>query len=217
MTETGLFANESVPYAPFKTVGAAYEGTVVRTSRQQQTAYVPKKKRDEGVQGEPLWWDPKTMTKPKWVYIVTVQTDLRDPAIPGDNGQRSIWIKGKQMEDAVKKAVRESGASRDGILPGGWFGLKFTHETPTESDGEEVSPTKHYAATYRPPEPGATEIVAGPASADPWAQPQNAFPTDNPWGTTSPAPAPSARPTGPTPEAQAAVERLLAQQQGGTA
>lgn len=204
MSETGLFANESAPYAPFKTVGTTYEGTVVRTGKTQQRKFVPPGQRAAGVQGDLETWPDG---RPKWVYIVTLQTDLRDPEIPGDDGMRSVWIAGKQMEDAVKKAVKESGASRDGIKPGGHFAMTFDHTTPNDWTD---TPTKHYTATYRPPAPGAnTQIVAGPA-------------TDDPWGTngyTDTAGLPAAAHTGTpgmTPNTQQMLEQMLRQQQGET-
>lgn len=185
MSDTGLFANESAaPYAPFKTVGTEYSGIIVRASKLQATAYVPKAQRDAGKKGELLWFEEPTATspgRPKWVVIITLQTDLRDPSIDDDDGQRSLWIKGKQMETAVKKALKEAGASAAGIKPGGWFRMKFTHETPT--DGENVSATKHYEVTYRPP-------VAGANTDDPWA---NVPTQQDPWGT-----APNTRPGEPS-------------------
>jgi hypothetical protein len=218
MSDTGLFADETaVPYAPFKTVGTEYSGIIVRASKRQATAYLPKAQREAGKKGDLLWWDPPTATspgKPKWVVIITLQTDLRDPSIDDDDGRRSLWIRGKQMETAVKKALKEAGAAKEGIVEGGWLRMKFTHETPT--DGEDVSPTKQYEATYRPPAPGAN-------TDDPWA---NVPTQQDPWGQT-PQPAytgtaglPAAAQTGTpgmTPNTQQMLEEMLRQQQqGGT-
>lgn len=168
MSEPGLFAKESSPYAPFKTVGTEYSGTVLRTGRVQQREFVPEHRRQAGVQGDLEWWDD-AKTQPKWVAIITIQTDLRDPEIPGDDGQRSIWVSGKQMTDAAKKAVKDAGATKTGIVPGGYFSMKFTHTTPNDWTD---TPTKHYEATYRPPVTPGAFADAG----DPWAQPQNPFP-----------------------------------------
>lgn len=53
---------------------------------------------------------PGQAPKPKWTWPVIVQTDLRDPAVPDDDGQRAHYLEYKKLE-ATKKAVRAAGAA----------------------------------------------------------------------------------------------------------
>ncbi len=155
MTEA-LFASEGAPYANFPSPGTNYQGTVTRVGQVQARKFVPPNQRAAGKQGELEFWPDM---RPKMVAIITLQTDLRDPSIPGDNGERSVWIKGKSMTDYVKGAVRNAGAQREGIVPGGWFSITFTHTTEPEFDGG--SPTKHYQVEYRPPQGSDTAGIVG--------------------------------------------------------
>lgn len=154
-----LFAKQGAPYANFKGQGTHYEGTIVRLGQIQSRKYVPEKLRKQGVQGELEHWPDG---KPKMTAIITIQTDQRDPEIQGDDGQRSLWIKGKSMTNAVQEAIAAAGASRRGVEVGGYFSMTFTHTTPPEF--EDASPTKHYAVEYVLPENNSKRV-----DADPWA------------------------------------------------
>lgn len=156
MTESGLFGSEGAPYANFPSPGTNYQGIVTRIGQQQGREFVPPSQRANGKQGALQFWPDG---RPKMVAIITVQTDLRDPSIPGDNGERSIWIDGKSKTDSVKAAVRSAGAQREGILPGGWFSMTFTHTTPAEFEGG--SPQKHYDVEYRPAQGSSTDGIVG--------------------------------------------------------
>jgi hypothetical protein len=231
----GLFATQGAPYAPFLHPGDVYQGVVTNIGQVQGKKFKPK-----GYTGPDeleVWPDGK----PKMVAIVTVQTNLRDPEIPEDDGQRSIWIKGKSMNDTVRAAIKAAGASKVGIQIGGWFSMAFTHETPNDPG---MNPTKHYMVEYRPPTP---EALA--ANADPWStqalvqdvqaarqapqavQPSNMI--NNAPQATTPAPTPQAvqQPVAASqgtsepemfpgfsqlpPDAQAKIKAMAAAQQGG--
>jgi hypothetical protein len=174
------------PYANFPAPGTRHEGTIVRLSQVQSRKFVPPNLRAAGKQGELEFWPDQ---RPKMTAIVTIQTTLRDPNIQGDDGQRSLWIKGKNMETAVKAGIRNAGASRRGLEVGGYFGMTFTHTTPPEFEGG--SPAKHYEADYLVPEQNPHR-----ADGDPWA---NAAPPEgfivNP-ATTPVAPDPASVPRG---------------------
>jgi hypothetical protein len=229
MTESGLFGSTSAPYGNFKGLGTHYEGTVISVGQVQSRKYVPANQRAAGKQGELEFWPDG---QKKMTAIITIQTDQRDPSIEGDDGARSIWVKGKSMTDAVKAAVSAAGARREGIVPGGYFSITFTHETPPEFD--DASPTKHYAVEYRKPAQSASDEIniVGGAQA-PATTPQ--APQGGPAGSYAPsargsapvdaAPVPvsaaAATPAfdpsqlaGMTPEAMAALQAMLAQQQG---
>jgi hypothetical protein len=263
-----LFQSNSSPYGNFKSPGTNYQGTIMTTGQVHSRKFVPPNQRAAGKQGDLEYWPDG---RPKMTAIITVQTNLRDPEVEGDDGQRSLWIKGKSMTNAVKGAIRAAGASKRGLEVGGWFSMTFTHETEPEFEGG--SPTKHYEVQYIVPEnnphraqaqkgdpwanvqppddflvaPG-TPVVQPPSAApqrpsDPWAtpapQPQFGGPQGGAQGVPAPAyaqvqppqvaqvvqpqaPAPAApNPlagldvNSMSPEARAALEAMLAQQQGG--
>lgn len=173
-----LFQSQSAPYADFKAPGQHYEGTVVGTGQVQSRKFVPPNQRAAGKQGDLEFWPDG---KPKMTAIITLQTTLRDPNIPGDDGQRSLWIKGKSMTNSVKDAIRQAGAARSGIVVGGYLAMTYTHSDP-EPEFEGGTPTKHYAVEYRQPAPGAQppqdniNIVGGaPAPAQGYQAPQQAY------------------------------------------
>lgn len=211
-----LFQQQGAPYADFRAQGTHYEGPIIRTGQVQSRKFVPPHQRAAGKQGELEFWPDG---KPKMTAIITIQTTLRDPSIEGDDGQRSLWIKGKSMTDSVKDAIKRAGAARRGMEVGGWLSMTFTHETEPEFDGG--SPTKHYKVEYMPPEespqdninivgqantstqvaqPVQQPVAAGNGGSGTYAQPQAA-----PAQTTMDLSALS-------PEARAAVEAMLAQQ-----
>ena len=151
-----LFQSQGAPYGNFKTPGVNYQGTIVAVGQVQSRKFNPK----PGEQGELEFWPDG---KPKMTAIITIQTNLRDQTIEGDDGQRSIWVKGKSMTDSVKAALRKSGAARRGMEVGGWFSMTFTHETPNDWGG---NPTKHYDVEYVLPENNPQRHQA---VSDPWA------------------------------------------------
>ncbi len=156
-----LFQQQGAPYFPFKSTGDHVEGPVVNIGQVQSKKFKPPNA--TGPDELETWPDGK----PKMTAIITVQTDMRDPEIEGDDGQRSVWIKGKSMTDATKAAVKRSGAARRGIEVGGWFSMTFTHETPNDWGG---NPTKHYDVEYRPPLESAQESVNLVAPSAPTVQ-----------------------------------------------
>jgi hypothetical protein len=133
----------------------------------------------------------------------------------GKQGELEFWPDGKSMTDSVKDAIRDAGASRRGLEVGGYFSMTFTHETAPEFEGG--SPTKHYAVAYTPPDASqapqdAPLVAAGTPVAD---QPPQA-PQQAPAGQNVPLGGPAGFDvTNLTPQARAALEAMLAQQQGG--
>jgi hypothetical protein len=145
--------------------------------------------------GEKKFWKDGD---PMMQLVVTVQTDLRDPAIEDDDGKRRIFIKG-QMKNAVSDAVRQAGAR--GLEVGGTLHVRFTHELPASGPG--MSPPKQYVAKYETAasiELGAWGGAAAAAPAAPPAQVAGAVQTPGPidWNAVgaTPAPAPAAAPPG---------------------
>jgi len=142
-----------VPSAKFPTVGTTVTGTIVREPElQQQTDFDT---------GEPLTWPDG---RPRMQVRVILQTDERDPQIPGDNGERAIYIKGN-LQKAVAQAVRAAGANR--LEVGGK--LSVTYSSDGVAQGRK-NPPKLYSAKYEPPDPLA-------AAADP--QPEHTAPASD--------------------------------------
>jgi len=132
------------PTASYKDapIGHTYKGTILASEVNQQTKMGT---------GELLFWDDG---KPRMQAVVTIQTDLRDPELPDDDGLRTVYLKGGKKrastEKAAADAVKAAGATQ--LLVGGTFGLVYT------GDGAKTNPAfnapKEYGATYVPPVAG---------------------------------------------------------------
>lgn len=94
--------------------------------------------------GDPLTWRDGS---PRLQLPVTVQTTLRDPADPTDDGKRTFYIKG-ETKKAIEQALRAAGT---GMQVGGVLTVTFSGQEPTD----QGSPKKLYTATYQPPSPAA--------------------------------------------------------------
>jgi hypothetical protein len=120
-----------VPSAKFETPGTTVTGKIVRTPEVQQ-------QRDINT-GSPKFWDDGT---PQKQIVVQLQTTLRDPQIPDDDGVRAVYIRG-QMLTAVRQAVRSSGAQ---LETGGTLTITYTGDGEPSKRG--YNPPKLYSATY---------------------------------------------------------------------
>jgi hypothetical protein len=137
---------------------------------------------------------------PRYQYVVEIQTELRDPNNPQDDGVRSLFLKWHSL-NAVRQAITAVGAK--GLRRGGVLTLQFTSTEPPP--GGKGNPVKLYAASYIPPEDDFMSAPSSPAPAQPY-QPTRV--PDPPRAALPPAPPPVA----PTREQQQGViERLRAQ------
>ncbi|BAH52266.1 hypothetical protein [Rhodococcus opacus] len=102
---------------------------------------------------EPLTWKDGS---PRMQMIVTVQTDLRDPANPDDDGQRRFYVRGKQQY-ALAAALKAVGANK--VEQGGELYFTFTGEEPNAKN-PRLNPTKLYSAEYVKPNPQAQFLSA---------------------------------------------------------
>lgn len=151
-----FLAGGGAPSAKFKSYGDTVGGVVLDEPTQQQQRNLES--------GELETWPDGN---PKMQLVVTVQTDLRDPAVEDDDGKRRIFIKG-QMRNAVQQAVIAAGAR--GIDKGGELHVTYT------GDGERkghLTPPKLYAARYVKP---SNIPAAGPADAPAQALPPGVTP-----------------------------------------
>ncbi len=148
------------PPAKFDTLNTIVKGQIVDIDKGQQREYLTR---------EPLFWQPNNRPgtqptdRPVMQAIITVQTDQRDPAIDDDDGQRRIFVGGRNMRDAVRDAVIRAGAKD--IRVGGTLAVQYTGGSGNTGD------PKQYYAEYAPPAVGVGLLDGGALAAAPVQQP----------------------------------------------
>ncbi|MEU8362345.1 hypothetical protein AB0C27_40635 [Nonomuraea sp. NPDC048882] len=203
ITANDFLMGGGIKAARFDTIGTTVGGPITTQPKVEQ-----QKDLDTG---ELKFWNDG---KPMMQMVVTVQTSLRDPEVPDDDGQRAFYIKANSLK-AVREAVRRSGAK--GLDIGGTLTLTYTGDGEQKARGK--NPPKLYSATYQPPaQAAANEFLNG--GQQPAAVPQQAAyappaapqpPAPAPAAPTAPA-APWTPPPGMTPEQAAAVAALPPEQ-----
>jgi hypothetical protein len=149
---------------------------------------------------------------PMMHIVVQVQTELRDPADPLDDGVRAFYLKG-QMQQAVRDAVKLVGGK--GLEMGGYLAVTHLRDEPnSRGRGKDK---KVYSAVYGLPTAQAANdaLMGTPAAATPPVQ----QPVQQPAVAAYVAPAPPV-PTGVdpamwarmAPEQQQAVIAAMGQQ-----
>lgn len=139
----------------FHDVGDSVSGIVAKVPEQVQR-YVYSETKD----GHPMWWlDGKPVglpaaaakaqeLRPCMDAVVTLNTDLRDPADKGDTGARRLFVKSLIMRKAIKEAVVAVGHQK--IEVGGVLTVTYTgEEKPKKGGGARAA--KVYEAEYKPP------------------------------------------------------------------
>ena len=109
--------------------------------------------------GDPLFWPDGN---PRMQLVVTVQTELRDPTNPDDDGKRRHFIKGN-LQKAVREAVQAAGAK--GLEVGGSLFVTRTGQEAPKQRGEDGAWI--YAAEYTP---AAQNYLAQPEQQAPVQQ-----------------------------------------------
>lgn len=122
-------------------VGTTYEGYITKLDSTQQRNIQDKSKLD-------TWPDGR----PKMVALVTIQTNQRDPQVQYDDGQRTVWVSGKYLTNAVRDAVKRVGRQRLDV--GGY--LKVTLSGYGKPEPGFRAP-RLFEVSYTPPAPGAAE------------------------------------------------------------
>jgi len=186
MSITDLLNSGGAPSFKFAQIGATVRGAVVSAD------IVQKRNFDTG---QPETWEDGS---PVNQIRVVLQTELRDPQIPDDDGQRAVYIKGwgDQLRE-LRRAIKAAGAND--LEPGGTFTDTYTGDGEL-SKGRRGFPPKVHAYTYTRPSStaGLLNDTAAPVRQE------------------TPAPAAAAEPVPSiTPEQLAAMEnyqRFLAQQ-----
>lgn len=187
---------------PFDNIGDYVQGTVLDLAEVQQT---------DLQSGQPAFWDDG---KPKMMYRVTLQTELRDPANPADDGKRTVYLRGakKPKDDggksslcAVLDAVKDATGSGN-LAYGGKLTLQYAANGPQPNRG--FNAPKYYLAWYEPPQMTLEQPAEHKSAPPPPATPAFGSPADQqgpppawaqPAGQAPPAPAapPAAPPAGP--------------------
>jgi len=130
-----ILMGSGAPAAKFDQIGVSITGTLTREPEAaQQTDFRTKL---------PETWKDGS---PKMQIIVQLATTLRDPQRQDDDGTRSLYIKGKHLTDAIRQAVRQSGAN--GLHTGGQLTVRYIADGPAEAG---LNPPKLYQAQYQPP------------------------------------------------------------------
>jgi len=154
-----LMGGGGAPSAKFDARGVTVSGRITEPPSVQQ-------QRDIQTGEKKFWNDGNPMMQ----LVVTVQTALRDPGVPDDDGRRRIFVKG-QMKSAIQDAVKA--ASGRGLEVGGLLSVTYTHDGEAKQRG--FSPPKQYRADYTPaataelqkPDPAAAFSAPIPAQAAP--------------------------------------------------
>jgi hypothetical protein len=182
-----------IPSAKFDTIGTTVSGTIAtRPEVVQQTDLDT---------GDPKFWNDG---KPMMQLAVTIQTELRDPEVPDDDGKRKFYVKAKLL-DAVRTAIRTAGAKN--LEVGGVLTVAYVADGEVKKRGH--NPPKIYSATYQPPTAvQANAFLNGgqPAQAAPQAPAQGFVPANQGAAPQWAAPA-QAQPVqaAPAPAAEGAV------------
>lgn len=154
--------------------GAFVRGIVLDMKEVQKTTYSP-----GGGAGAPEFWDNGD---PKMQYRVTLQTEIRDPLNPSDDGKRDVYLDGRRAVNdngtksklcAVLDAVREvTGGTQ--LQRGGTLTLQWVSGMGVTGDPRNYA--AWYEATTMPiaaaAPAGVQPAAAPPAAAAPVAPPQ---------------------------------------------
>lgn len=184
-TAADFLMGSAGPSAKFPEKGNSVSGPITRIGD-------PMQQKDYATGQLKFWQDGNPMMQ----LPVDVQTDLRDAEIQGDDGTRTLYIKG-QMQAAIREAVRRSGAKM--LELGGTLTVTYVRDEQPKQRG--FNPSKVYEAAYTPPTNTAAAQFLG---------------ADTPATTVAPTTPAAAPGTQITPEVQALLEQLQAQQQAAT-
>jgi len=138
-----LLMGGGIPAAKFDAPGATITGTISNLEAAPQTDFQT---------GEPLTWKDGS---PRMQVVATLEgTNHRDPSNPEDDGARKVYIKGRNLTNAIRDAVRKAGAT--GLDTGGTLQVTYTGDGAAERG---LNPPKTYAATYTAPASAANTAL----------------------------------------------------------
>jgi len=131
-----------IPSAAFDEIGDFWEGSIVRLEKQQGRDFET---------GEPQTWDDGS---PKYIVLIDIQTNVRNPDIPGDDGVRRLFVRGNMLT-AVRAAMRKSQAR---LRTGGHLKVAYIRNGDQPKRG--MNPPKLYEAEYTASERPVSSISA---------------------------------------------------------
>lgn len=150
-------------------VGTSYAGYITKMDVTAQRNINDKSKID-------VWPDGST----KWITLITLATGRIDPAVEDDDGQRTLWVSGKWITQAVRKGIQDAHAKEAEV--GGWLKVTMTGYGPLIPPA--TRPPRAFEAQYRKPSPEGMAAAQrfGAANDDPWAEGTGgAFDPSDPW------------------------------------
>lgn len=140
MSSSDDFFGGGQPTLKFEAMGVVKGGRIVRVGD-------PMQQRDFAT-GAPKFWD-KDQREPMMQLPIELQTDERDAEIPGDDGVRTLYVKG-DLKRAVKEAMQKAGVRQGAPKVGGTLKVVWTSEEPSGKG----NPKKLWAAKYTAPAAG---------------------------------------------------------------
>jgi hypothetical protein len=139
-----LLMSGGVKSCKFETLGDTWIGTIAdQPKATQMTKY-------QSTTGELDYWPSGD---PKMQIVVTIATDVRDPALADDDGRRRLFIPPRMMTP-VREAVQRAGAK--GLAIGGRIAVKWISGL-----GKGEGDPKVYAADYAAPVVDPGNLLAG--------------------------------------------------------
>lgn len=150
------------PSFKFQNIGDVAEGVVLDVEKRQATVYGSNqpKTRDDGT--------------PEWAFIISLQTNIRDPQIEDDDGVRRVFCDNAGRRKALVTGLTQARIRTLAPLIGRHFIMKYTGTTPSGKG----NPMKNYEVWIGPPQQGGH---AAPAAAQPPpGYPQHAAPPQGP-------------------------------------
>lgn len=141
-----LIMGGGVEAAKFVNIGDFVQGPILRIGEKTQV----RKFKKDGI-GDLDFWDDGTE---KWQVRIDLQTELRDPTIPHDDGIRGVYVPaGKNIRTAIQTAVKAAGERE--IKVGAILGVQMIGE----EDNGTNNPTKLFRAVYTPPPAAGSGMI----------------------------------------------------------
>lgn len=173
-------------------IGTTVQGQIVDAQVRQTRNYET---------GDPEYWSDGN---PKVQVAIILQTNLRDPMTPDDDGRRGVYVKWwGDSRTALAAAIKAAGDTD--IRVGGLFMAKYVGEKP--NDNPRLNATKIYQYAYQMPAQTAGLDLAGEQ-----VNTGTGEVTPAPAPAPAPAPQPAAPLMGTTDAAQAALQQQLGAQ-----
>ncbi|OZE88058.1 hypothetical protein CH304_00365 [Rhodococcus sp. 15-649-1-2] len=190
MDATNFLLGNGIASAKFEAIGTTVGGVITEEPEMRQQTNFDTDLPD-------FWPDGK----PKMQLVVTVQTDLRDPQDPEDDGQRRFYVRAN-LQKAVAAAVRKAKATA--LEVGGTLQVTYSADGPKSNP--KFNAPKIYTAVYTPP---AANFLADTPTEDTPAASTPATTTAPAAGDDTPPPGfPADAWASLTPEAKAAMKNL---------